>query len=126
MELFFDDEYKGFGHSEGLARGIQFSYHCEDLTQEGMGIGAIAAKQGRRTVFSSSYNTLVNKEAGTDSEIIVRTYQFDTILLTGFKNRHSEKWTKFRDGCIETYKRHIKSQNHKDIPLMECPYLINS
>ena len=111
MELFFDDAYKGFGHSEGLARGLQLQVDGKDLTQEGMGLGTVAIKYGRRTVFSRNYSTKIDKEPGSGAEIIVRTYKLDTILLTGFKGKHSEIWTKQRDAFIEAYKKHFKSQN---------------
>ena len=52
IEAYLDDTYQGFGLSQGLARGIQFRIEGENITQEGMGIGAIALKDSDCLVFA--------------------------------------------------------------------------
>lgn len=57
------DQYKGFGISQGLDRGL-LVYHGDTLlVEEGMGIGACAFQTGGFTYFASTRS--IQKDQGT-------------------------------------------------------------
>jgi hypothetical protein len=105
LELFLDDTYKGFGHSAGLARGLQLLVDEENLTQEGMGIGTVALKVGGVTLFSQKY-----RDDPTDGNKYVRTYSLDTALWIGIKGLPLFQLTRIREAMVGFYKEHPKFQ----------------
>jgi hypothetical protein len=61
LEYEFSDEYKGFGFSEGLERGLLVYQDGTLLAEEGMGLGACALQTGGYTYFGS-----VREQAAAD------------------------------------------------------------
>ena len=115
FEIFLDDDYKGFGHSEGLARGLQIRVDGENLTQEGMGIGTIALKDKVTTVFSKEYRDLeiidpeiANYHIAGQSKC--RIYFLDAALKIGMKSIPFLNLTRTWDNMTEYYKSHRKFQ----------------
>jgi hypothetical protein len=53
LEYRFSDQYRGFGFSEGLERGLLVSHDGTLLVEEGMGLGACALQTGGYTYFAS-------------------------------------------------------------------------
>jgi len=98
-EIFLNDSYKGFGHSEGLARGLQIRINGDNLTQEGMGLGTIAIKYNETTVFSQGYYDEEN-----EGMIKCRTFFLDSELNIGVKRIPGFKLTHLWDKFTEHYK----------------------
>ena len=98
-EIFLDNSYKGFGHSEGLARGLQIRINGDNLTQEGMGLGTIAIKYNGTTVFSQGYYDEKNEDM-----IKCRTFFLDSELNIGVKRIPGFNLTHLWDKFTEHYK----------------------
>ena len=78
MDFFHDDCFKGIGISEGLARGLQVMAAGVNLTQEGMGLGAIAIRSNGYTYFSQG-----SRVVWPDSNNMIQDYVIDTIHMSG-------------------------------------------
>ncbi len=105
VQLILEDSYKGYGHSQGLARGLQLFCDGKNMTQEGMGLGTIAIKEDNCTYFSQKCEN-IQKEEG----ILWRRFALDTILLTGPMGIETSFLTRIRDRGMEFYKKHPKTQ----------------
>lgn len=105
IQLILEDSYKGYGHSQGLARGLQLFWDGENRTQEGMGLGTIAIKEDGCTYFSKNY-----RDFAEETKVSARAFSLDTVLLTGPKGMESSLLTWLRDLGIAFYKKHPKTQ----------------
>ncbi len=97
--FFRDDCYKGIGISKGLARGVQVMMEGVDLTQEGMGLGAIAVRSNGYTYFSQ------NSEATwIDSQNMLLDYVIDTVHLSSRKGVAYPLITRIRELGVVLYR----------------------
>ncbi|MCX5779303.1 MAG: hypothetical protein NTV45_00480 [Firmicutes bacterium] len=104
--FFHDDDYKGMGVSEGLARGLQLKMAGEDLTQEGMGLGAIAIRSRGYTYFSRDCNI-----SCSDPYFKVQQYVIDTVQVFGTGGRADPIITRISELLSALYRRVPAIQN---------------
>ncbi|MGE5404445.1 MAG: hypothetical protein ACM3PP_05855, partial [Candidatus Saccharibacteria bacterium] len=98
LDFCLDDRYKGEGVSQGFARGVQVLLNGENLTQEGMGLGAVALRSGGLTYFaSSSQVNTSNKQSLTSYSVI------DTIAFSGRHGTHAPLLTCLRENASSIY-----------------------
>lgn len=83
-----DDTFRGEGASDGLSRGLLAFFDSHNITQEGMGIGAIALRTDKFTYFSNTCKTEV-----IDSTKIAKTFLINKRLMKSFLGRPSEMLT---------------------------------
>lgn len=98
--FFYDRSYKGSGLSEGLARGVQVKASGQNMTQEGMGLGAIAVRSRGHTYFSSC-----SEAVWVDSKTLQLEYLLDTMHLSGFNGVASPLLTRIREEMVVWYRR---------------------
>lgn len=98
LTFFTDSSYNGFGLSEGLSRGVQVLYEGQSLTQEGMGIGAVALKRGGLTYFC--------RQSAPAPEGLGYTCILDTVLLSEIMRTSSRLLSHLWHGGTALY-RHL-------------------
>lgn len=79
-----DDSFRGKGASKGLSRGLLAFFDSHNITQEGMGIGAIALRTDKFTYFSHASKTEI-----IDGKKIIRTFLINRRLMKAFRGQPS-------------------------------------
>jgi hypothetical protein len=83
-----DDSYRGEGLSQGLSRGLTAALGSLNLTQEGMGLGAVACRHGGFTYFSRGARTearpngAIRKHFLLDSRITWQLFSWKSLFVT--------------------------------------------
>lgn len=85
----------GEGISLGLARGPVVMFRGENLAAEGMGIGAVAARDGHATYFGRAWT-------GNGLE---RTFDLDTRMAWSYRGRPSAVLSRSIEAAVGVYKR---------------------
>jgi hypothetical protein len=82
------EDYHGEGISQGLARGLTAAWGGVNLTQEGMGLGAVACQRGGFTYFPRNARTealprgAIRKHFLLDSRITWQLFSWKSLLVT--------------------------------------------
>jgi len=84
-----DDRYVGEGVSLGLARGLLGCYRGRNITQEGMGLGAVALRLGPFTYFAGTCETRTLAEGQ-----FTKTFSLDRRLMWSLGKRSSVTLTR--------------------------------
>jgi hypothetical protein len=113
IRIVTDENYRGEGISEGLARGLLVFYASENLTGEGMGIGNAAVKGDGCTYFSRSF-----RDAGDIGDLFTRTFFIDTKMGWSFRGKISPGLTRLIELGMGVYMRHPRLQKILMAPSM--------
>lgn len=97
LDFRYDTDYTGYGLSEGLPRGLQVYWEGRNLTQEGMGVGTAALRQGGRTFFSRQFRMA--------EEGMGYTCFLDTELMIGSESFHSPWLSELWQRGVTVYRR---------------------
>src|SRR5665647_1557256 len=101
-----DDSYLGEGVSLGIARGILVKYKGKNITQEGLGLGNLALKNGLMTYFAST-----NKTVQINETQFRKTFLIDSILWWKINGKLSIFLTKVIDVLAQFYMLFPSLQN---------------
>lgn len=101
-----DDSYLGEGVSLGITRGILVKYKGKNITQEGLGLGNLALKNGLMTYFAST-----NKTVQINETRFIKTFLIDSILLWKINGKLSIFITKVIDVMAQFYMLFPSIQN---------------
>lgn len=93
------------GLSHELARGLTVSIDGNDITQEGLGIGAVACKMDNYSYFASNSET---RKVGINS--IEKTFLLDTRAIWYLGKKKSESVTQFIERATDFYMKSSSAQ----------------
>lgn len=97
--FFHDTDYRGMGVSTGLARGLQVKVQGMDLTQEGMGLGAVAIRAQGKTYFARDHQ--VTQAA---PQRLVQDCLIDAVHLSGTDGRCDRLINQARESLSSLYR----------------------
>ena len=105
-----DANYRGEGISLGLARGLLAEINGVNLTQEGMGIGAIACRHAGFTWFSRDSRTETLGEG-----FYRKWYSLDSRVIWQLAGRQSRLFTRFLEAGADAYMK---------VPGLQVPLMV--